>query len=62
MFEMRFRIPENLDIENLIELNSIEFYRNKLKKEKLIFICDALLNSRAKHRKQIEKKGIYLFH
>jgi len=56
MFEMRFRIPENLDIENLIELNSIEFYRNKLKKEKLIFICDALLNSRAKHRKQIEKK------
>jgi len=57
MHEMRFRIPENLNIDDLVSQNGYSFYNNKLKKEKLIYICDALVKSRAKNWSKIEKTG-----
>ncbi len=56
-FEIRFRVPENLNIDEIIEKNKPVFHKNGLKKEKLVFICDALVNSRAQHRKEINEKG-----
>lgn len=55
MSEMRFRIPENLNIDEVIENNKEIFYRSNLKKGKLIFIMDALINSRAKHRSELNE-------
>lgn len=56
-FEKKFRIPENLNIEEIIEENKAVFYGNGLKKDNLIFICDALIKARANHRKQINETG-----
>jgi len=55
MSEMRFRIPENLNINEVIENNKEIFYRRNLKKGKMIFILDALVNSRAKHRSELNE-------
>ena len=55
MSEMRFMLPENLDIEEVIRKHRDVFYGNNLKKEKLVFIADALINSRAQHRKQLNE-------
>ena len=52
---MRFRIPENLNIDELIRENWTAFYGNKLKKEKLIFVLDAVIKSRAQHRNEINE-------
>lgn len=57
MSEMRFRIPENLNIEEVLKENEKLLNGTKLEKEKLLFICDALLNSRAKYRRQLNEKN-----
>ena len=57
MSEMRFRIPENLNIDEIIEKNGERFYRSNLKKGKVIFILDALINSRAKHRSELNENA-----
>ncbi len=54
--EIKFLIPENLDIKSIVNQNANAFYTNKLKEEKLLFICDALVKSRARHRKQINEQ------
>jgi len=54
MSEMRFLIPENLDIDKVIEENKEIFYGNKLKKAQLLYMLDALAISRARNRKQME--------
>jgi hypothetical protein len=50
-------IPENLDIDALIEKDQTGFYGQGLKREMLLFICSELLESRAQYRKEmLEKK------
>lgn len=54
MNKIRFYVPENLDIEHLINENKDIFYGNKLKKAQLLYILDSLAQSRATNRKQME--------
>jgi hypothetical protein len=56
MNEIKFMIPENLDIEEVIRKNEDSFYKNGLMKDKLLFLIDSLISSRAKHRKQLNNK------
>ncbi|HMJ47836.1 MAG TPA: hypothetical protein VK498_10930 [Ferruginibacter sp.] len=52
-----FRIPENLDIKKIIKKSGIDFYGQNLKEDKLLYICDALVKSRAQNRKQLLEEG-----
>jgi hypothetical protein len=56
MKDLKFRVPVNLDIEKVISDNRDDFYSQGLKKEKLYYICDALLSSRAQSRKVLNDK------
>ena len=57
MDELKFRIPENLDLDKVIMDNQEFFKSNKLRRPQLFFICDALSNSRATNRKRMEDEG-----
>lgn len=57
MNELKFRIPENLDLDKVIMDNHEFFKSNKLRRPQLFFICDALANSRASNRKRMENDG-----
>jgi hypothetical protein len=50
-------IPENLDIDALIEKDQTGFYGQGLKREMLLFICSELLESRAQYRKEMLEKN-----
>lgn len=52
-----FRIPENLDIKKIIKKSGIDFYGQNLSEDKLLYICDALIKSRAQNRKQLLEEG-----
>lgn len=52
-FEIRFRVPENLNIDEIIKEETVAFCGKKFKKEKLLYFIDAYLRSRAQHRNEI---------
>ncbi|MES2429434.1 MAG: hypothetical protein V4556_00780 [Bacteroidota bacterium] len=54
--EVRFLKPENLDIDAIIKKDSILFKANKLDKNKILFIIDALLKARANQRSEMLEK------
>lgn len=58
MAEIKFRVPENLvsGIDRIIDENKELFGQNKLSKDKLLYLCDAVLKSRAYKSKELENK------
>ena len=57
MNEIKLWKPENLNIDKIIEENQQDFQDKKLRKPMLLFICDALLRSRASNSKKMEDKN-----
>jgi hypothetical protein len=53
-----FFIPENLNIDAIIQENAFGFYGQGLKKERALFFCSELVKSRAYHRKEMLEKNI----
>lgn len=52
---IKLSIPENLDIDKIIKDNRTAFLKHPLKKENLLFICDALIKARVSQRKEMEE-------
>ena len=57
MCETKLCVPENLNIDQLIEENKEDFKNAKLRKPMLLYICDAVLKSRASNSKQMEDRN-----
>ena len=56
-FENKFRIPENFDIEEITNQETVAFCGKNFKKEKILYFIDAFLKSRAYHRNEINYKA-----
>lgn len=54
---MVMRLPENLDLDKVIQNNLMLNKEMKLNKYKLMFVCDAIIRSRARNFKAMEEEG-----
>lgn len=57
MGKMIMWVPENLDIDRVTLENQKEYIQGRLKKENLLYICDALIKSRANNRQEMTDSG-----
>jgi len=57
MRNIKFLIPQNLNIDEIIKENKSDYMTHPFRKEKLLFVCDALIKARISQRKEMEQNN-----